>query len=154
MPIWTDDQIATLKELWSSGLSAGQIARRMDGVTRCAVLGKLSRSKLLRTRPCQSKKTKQEKPTKRRVHANGLAIMSLNQRAQRLDRLNVSIVPEFDAVGKPSTFCTLLELTESRCRWPIGEPGSPDFGYCGGTREFRSYCITHARIAYVPVKKR
>ena len=27
---------------------------------------------------------------------------------------------------------TLLELNEDTCRWPIGDPGSPEFFFCGG----------------------
>lgn len=40
---WTEARIATLKELHAIGLSAGQIAARMGGVSRNAVLGKIHR---------------------------------------------------------------------------------------------------------------
>ena len=48
---WTDDRVATLKRLWSDGLSAREIALELRGVTRNAVLGKLHRLDLLGGRP-------------------------------------------------------------------------------------------------------
>jgi GcrA cell cycle regulator len=27
--------------------------------------------------------------------------------------------------------CTLIDLTDETCRWPVGEPGEADFAYCG-----------------------
>ena len=41
---WTDDRVDHLRELWSKGLSASQIAAQLgDGVTRNAVIGKAHR---------------------------------------------------------------------------------------------------------------
>jgi GcrA cell cycle regulator len=51
--------------------------------------------------------------------------------------------------------CTILELTESTCRWPIGDPSAADFFFCGGkTVEGLPYCGYHSRIAYQPVSER
>ncbi|HZA02511.1 MAG TPA: GcrA family cell cycle regulator, partial [Hyphomicrobiaceae bacterium] len=40
---WTDERVELLKKLWSEGLSASQIAGRLGGVTRNAVIGKVHR---------------------------------------------------------------------------------------------------------------
>ena len=40
---WTDDRVELLKKLWGEGLSASQIAGRLGGVTRNAVIGKVHR---------------------------------------------------------------------------------------------------------------
>ena len=40
---WTDDRVELLKKLWAEGLSASQIANRLGGVTRNAVIGKVHR---------------------------------------------------------------------------------------------------------------
>ena len=40
---WTDERVEMLKQLWTDGLSASQIARKMGGVTRNAVIGKVHR---------------------------------------------------------------------------------------------------------------
>ena len=48
---------------------------------------------------------------------------------------------------------TLLELTEETCRWPIGDPGSADFFFCGGqTATGLPYCAYHSRVAYQPAQ--
>ena len=43
---WTDERVDLLKQLWSEGLSASQIADRLGGVSRNAVIGKVHRLKL------------------------------------------------------------------------------------------------------------
>ncbi|MCB1513625.1 MAG: GcrA cell cycle regulator, partial [Hyphomicrobiaceae bacterium] len=40
---WTDERVELLKKLWSEGLSASQIASRIGGVSRNAVIGKVHR---------------------------------------------------------------------------------------------------------------
>lgn len=40
---WTEERITLLQQLWSDGLSASQIASRLGGVTRNAVIGKVHR---------------------------------------------------------------------------------------------------------------
>jgi GcrA cell cycle regulator len=50
---------------------------------------------------------------------------------------------------------TILELTEETCRWPIGDPGSADFFFCGGpTGTGLPYCGYHSRVAYQPADRR
>ena len=50
---------------------------------------------------------------------------------------------------------TILELSGSMCRWPIGDPTNADFRFCGcravGTLP---YCQDHARVAFQPVADR
>ena len=40
---WTEGRVAELKKLWAEGHSASQIAKRLGGVTRNAVIGKVHR---------------------------------------------------------------------------------------------------------------
>ena len=50
---------------------------------------------------------------------------------------------------------TLLQLNEHTCRWPIGDPGSPEFFFCGGdTANELPYCAYHRRVAYQPATDR
>ena len=45
--------------------------------------------------------------------------------------------------------CTLLELSQGKCRWPISNPGAQDFCFCGNEPvKGLPYCPGHARIAY------
>jgi GcrA cell cycle regulator len=49
----------------------------------------------------------------------------------------------------------ILELTEQTCHWPIGDPGSTDFFFCGGnTISGLPYCAYHSRVAYQPAGDR
>lgn len=43
---WTDERIATLKKMWLQGKSASEIAEKLGGVTRNAVIGKAHRLNL------------------------------------------------------------------------------------------------------------
>lgn len=54
--------------------------------------------------------------------------------------------PAFPYFPPAASAVALLEPGE--CRWPLGEPGQPDFAFCGGSRLLRgSYCAVHARLA-------
>jgi GcrA cell cycle regulator len=50
---------------------------------------------------------------------------------------------------------TLLELNQDTCRWPIGDPASPEFFFCGGKPlTGLPYCGYHSRVAYQPASER
>jgi GcrA cell cycle regulator len=45
---WSEGRVALLKQRWAEGLSASTVAKELGpGVSRCAVLGKIHRLKLL-----------------------------------------------------------------------------------------------------------
>ena len=79
---WNDERVESLKKLWAEGLSASQIASRIGGVTRNAVIGKVhrlglsgrataSRSAQARPRPRISAPRRPAKP--RFAQINGMA---------------------------------------------------------------------------------
>lgn len=50
---------------------------------------------------------------------------------------------------------TTATLTHRTCRWPIGDPGAPDFHYCGKSPQSGSpYCESHDRLSYQTVSRR
>ncbi|AUN29518.1 MAG: GcrA family cell cycle regulator [Niveispirillum sp.] len=56
---------------------------------------------------------------------------------------------------KPTKGATILSLTERMCKWPVGDPKSPDFHFCGKpSLNGLPYCAEHAAIAYQPARKR
>lgn len=59
---WTDERIATLTKMWESGATASQIAEKLGGVSRNAVIGKAHRLGL-KSRPSPVKANEQ-KPDK------------------------------------------------------------------------------------------
>jgi len=61
-----------------------------------------------------------------------------------------------DVVIPISQRVTIMELHESMCRWPLGDPAMQEFRFCGTRIAGRegSYCAHHARIAYQPHHER
>jgi GcrA cell cycle regulator len=56
---------------------------------------------------------------------------------------------------KPAISKTLLDLEPDDCRWPIGEPRSPDFHFCGKPHAAgRPYCEHHWSMAFQPARPR
>jgi GcrA cell cycle regulator len=50
---------------------------------------------------------------------------------------------------------SLLQLNEHTCKWPIGDPLTPDFYFCGQhSEEGKPYCDFHSRRAYHQVDKK
>ena len=58
---WTEERVAMLKELWTQGYSARQIAERLGDATRNAVIGKANRMGL--SKPTKSSITRQRGPS-------------------------------------------------------------------------------------------
>lgn len=45
---------------------------------------------------------------------------------------------------------SLLDIGRHQCRWPVGDPREPGFGFCGETtRESSSYCARHHAKVYI-----
>ncbi len=50
---------------------------------------------------------------------------------------------------------TLLELTERTCKWPIGDPATDDFFFCGlPCHPGKPYCEAHVAVAFQPMSSR
>ena len=50
---------------------------------------------------------------------------------------------------------SLMELTERTCKWPIGDPATDTFWFCGHESEpGKPYCETHISIAFQPITQR
>ena len=50
---------------------------------------------------------------------------------------------------------TLLELTESTCKWPTGDPTRPGFSFCGhNSKDDKPYCEFHSKLAFQPASER
>ena len=62
----------------------------------------------------------------------------------------------FRSVEEPGT-ATVLTLGAHMCKWPIGDPSTDNFTFCGRRAGSDGpYCVEHARVAYQPqqAKKR
>ncbi len=138
---WSEERVELLKKLWIEGLSASQIATWLGGdVTRNAVIGKVHRLQLRpRENSNQGKTYKQWKP---RVVRPPRQLMAPVFRAQR------------EEVREEPGMATVLTLGAHMCRWPIGDPGSDSFTFCGRSLNHKGpYCGRHAVGAYQHEKK-
>ncbi|MEZ5885305.1 MAG: GcrA family cell cycle regulator [Paracoccaceae bacterium] len=58
-------------------------------------------------------------------------------------------------VEKRARKITLMELTERTCKWPIGDPATDDFWFCGlPSQAGKPYCDAHVGVAFQPMSAR
>ena len=143
VPTWTTERVELLKSHFEAGFSCREIAASI-GVSRNAVIGKLSRLQLARgpagiePRP---PRVAGERPRKSVPRLQYQILRTVYEDAQ----------PAVDAPIASEHRCSLYELSKERCRWPISTPGAEDFCFCGNTPvDGMPYCTGHTRLAYRP----
>jgi GcrA cell cycle regulator len=163
---WTVERTEALKEMWARGLSATEIARTLRGVTRNAVIGKLSRLGLTGRRTAQQLRTNKAKARRdakstpylttekkhfretpdqkaaKRVERRAAA----EQKATAFEAIEVvELAPEQSACAVP-----FMKLTAHTCRWPLGDPRDlRALRFCGDAPNGHGpYCARHHRMAY------
>lgn len=58
-------------------------------------------------------------------------------------------------VEKRARKLTLMELTERTCKWPIGDPATEKFWFCGlPSQAGKPYCEAHVSVAFQPMSSR
>ena len=58
-------------------------------------------------------------------------------------------------VEKRAKKLTLMELTERTCKWPIGDPATDKFWFCGlPSQAGKPYCDAHVSVAFQPMSSR
>lgn len=163
---WTDERVALLRRLWEDGQSASKIAAQLGGVTRNAVIGKVHRLGLAgRAKPGEEAQSA-ARAVRPPVAEIETAIAVVEAEAPE----PVAIVahrpapdfppPQAPAAAAPTALAvsqrvTIMDLRDSMCRWPLGDPTTPDFRFCGA-RSITGlpYCTHHAEIAYQPAAER
>ena len=139
---WTPDKIEKLKKLWGSGISASQIATRLEGMSRNAVIGKAHRLNL----SAKISRTKKNS-TNHSVQKNNERIKSFKKTKFKSMIIEKNFEPE-----NPKQ---LEDLNDHNCKWPIGHPNESNFYFCGRTslKDF-SYCKLHLLYAFQPKAKK
>ncbi|NBW11121.1 MAG: GcrA cell cycle regulator [Caulobacteraceae bacterium] len=160
---WTEDRVGALKKLWLEGQSASQIAKQLGGgVTRNAVIGKVHRLGLSgRATPSQPARTTTTafRPAKTRTtppkqdYGQPSAPRRIEAVQPRPVAAPVAPTPLPAIVEQPGT-ATVLTLGAHMCKWPIGDPSSREFSFCGRRASEGVYCVEHARVAYQPAVKK
>lgn len=132
---WNDERVELLKTLWGAGKTAAEIASQLGGgITRNAVIGKAHRLGLSgRVTTVAPKKIEKS----HHVPAAAAALIS---------------EPVYE---RSATAISMLELTESTCRWPLGDPKKSGFHFCGARPvPGIPYCGSHAATAYQNVVRK
>ncbi|WP_128254420.1 GcrA family cell cycle regulator [Falsirhodobacter deserti] len=181
---WTDERVETLKRMWTEGQSASQIAKVLGGVTRNAVIGKVHRLGLSNrgtegedvavAEPAPEAKPEPVRPDPEPVREAQPAprpapvataptpmrrpIVPAGQPLPPQPSAN-EISPETLAsvreVEKRARKLTLMDLTERTCKWPIGDPATEEFWFCGlPCAAGKPYCEAHVGVAFQPMSAR
>ncbi len=177
---WTDDRVELLKNMWGEGKSASQIAKELGGVTRNAVIGKVHRLGLS-NRATPAKAAKEKAPAKELAKARPKAAAAapsadskpsdkpLNIPPRKpiitagqplppqpsTSEISVEALENVAQVEKKAKKLHLMELTERTCKWPIGDPATEDFWFCGlGVQQGKPYCEAHNAVAFQPMSAR
>jgi GcrA cell cycle regulator len=155
---WSTERVERLRSFVTAGLTCSQIAAEI-GVTRNAVIGKVHRLGLQTSggrpgrRPSnltqRMRAGSSDRPGETREPRSRLARLlraaTAGQTVVPFPSPSAIDPPPIDSVRR----CSLLELAGGGCRWPLGDPGKDDFGFCGNDAIAGfSYCAGHARLAY------
>jgi GcrA cell cycle regulator len=162
---WTEERLELLKKLWGEGLSASQIAAELGGgMTRNAVLGKSHRLGLVRNtsavistpRPTNVSRPPSPPATAKLPRQDGPTSTPVTKTvSQPPSEQPKAAPPPVDVTSPHGEGLTIMELREGTCRWPLGDPTTPQFRYCGGHAiPSLPYCSHHAQIAYQPITER
>lgn len=151
---WTDEDIATVERLWNEGLSASEIAakinagKRFDKKTRNAVIGKVHRLGL------SGRYVEHRKAAPVRA---SITSMSSGQKSKAVKKVSpLALVPVEPLPAEdtpPANLIALVDLDPHQCKWVYGDPKTKDHGCCGKQQVIGlPYCIDHARRAFQPAQ--
>ncbi len=136
---WTPQQVNKAVNMWQDGKTATEIAHTISK-TRNAVIGKLNRLGVKKQNTGSPQNNDDEVKAKKGSTSAGTK--SANGRANQEIREDQKL--------------TLLFLNEKTCRWPIGDPSTKNFWFCGKSPQpGKRYCAQHSDLAFQPnpVKK-
>ena len=181
---WTDERVELLIKLWGEGQSASQIAKELGGVTRNAVIGKVHRLGLSnrsasgaapakpaprekpapkgearpKPAPAEAQPAPEPAPAQKPAAPARRPIIPAGQPLPPQPSAN-EISPEALAnvreVEKKAKKISLMELTERTCKWPIGDPATDEFWFCGlAVQPGKPYCEAHVSVAFQPMSSR
>lgn len=170
---WDSATLKKLKALTGKGLSTAEIGKRL-GISKNAVVGKLNRMgwnatadtvaakpvksaiakplKKVAAKPMPKEKAKSEKSTVAKVIATKPTPAPKNQKSAISNQKSLAMHQRIirHSLGMAS-------LRHDQCRFPIGDPDSEDFHFCG-EKVFpgKPYCYEHCKQVYqfvAPKKK-
>ena len=181
---WTDERVETLRVMWTEGKSASQIAKELGGVTRNAVIGKVHRLGPVQPRRAgpnartrrppgpggrepgaveplprpQAPQPAAPRPAGKEAVAAGRGRSPPGQvvpQPPAPSEISAEALANLAEVAKKARRLSLMQLTERTCKWPVGDPATDDFWFCGlPTVPGKPYCDTHVAVAFQPMSAR
>lgn len=144
---WSEDDIETMTRMWADGYTGTQIGTKVHR-SRSAVLGMVHRLRLPpRVNPQRKEISRSLEKRTRRVRRAALRIVTAPQKAAPFQS-DPPKLPEARMVS-------LMALEENACRFPMGDPKQPGFGFCGVEKRWgSSYCEFHHRLCWEPADDR
>lgn len=71
------------------------------------------------------------------------------------NEISPEALAKVNEVEKSAKKLNLMELTERTCKWPIGDPATPEFWFCGlPAQQGKPYCEAHVGVAFQPMSSR
>ena len=178
---WTDERVEILKKMWGEGQSASVIAKELGGVTRNAVIGKVHRLGLsnrvtattakaaAKGKPKVEPKAQPAAPATSRKAVSALENVRITPPAVRkiipagqplppqpsANEISPEALAKVSEIEKTAKRISLMELTEKTCKWPVGDPATEDFWFCGlSVKVGKPYCEAHVGVAFQPMSSR
>ena len=159
--VWTAEAVEDLKKLALQGKSASHISAALGVGSRNAVIGKASRIGIKLSGGGGASVRGKGPPRAARPQWAPAHYARPNADAQRSGAAAVRDLEISPGDGRAAgrSFgaaeigemrrLRLEEIRDSACRWPLGDPRSGDFAYCGLTPiGGQSYCAGHCQMAY------
>ncbi len=162
MSNWNDKKIEKLKQLWDKGMPTAEIGKKL-GFSKNAIVGKVHRLGLSnRNSPIKTSVAKIKKDVSKSVDIKKEKLVKVKSEISEtsskkslkekvLQSKNESQKTNLEKSKGDSLVkgVPLVELTLDRCCWPIDNPNSDDFTFCG-KKVFKNkpYCLEHCLVAY------
>jgi len=71
------------------------------------------------------------------------------------NEIDPAALAKVNEIEKKAKKLGLMELTERTCKWPVGDPATPDFWFCGlPVQSGKPYCEAHVGVAFQPMSAR
>lgn len=71
------------------------------------------------------------------------------------NEISPEALAKVNEIEKKARKISLLELTERTCKWPVGDPATDDFWFCGlPVQTGKPYCEAHVGVAFQPMSSR
>jgi GcrA cell cycle regulator len=162
--LWTAEAVEDLKRLALEGKSASHIAAALGVGSRNAIIGKASRIGIKLggggratsgAAPARGGRAQWAAARYTRPNADdqGAQVAAARGLSPVEGRGAAWVFGEAE-IGAMRRL-RFEDIREAACRWPLGDPRSGDFAYCGlEPVEGQSYCAGHCRMAYRPPQAR